>query len=263
LRQRDTLGHNNFSSQSVVDQNLATRDTDRANLAQAKANTQLAAIDYTYTRVTAPFDGLVTAHLESVGQLVGGNTPTKLATIVQLQPIYVVFTISEQDVLRIRATIAGMGLTRADLAKVPVEVGLQTETGYPHQGKLDYAAPMVDPNTGTLLVRGELTNADRALLPGYFVRVRVPLGRGPALLVPDVAIGADQGGNYVLVVNGDNVVAQRSVTTGPLERTLRVIETGLKPDDRVVVAGLQRAIPGEHVVPQEQVAEAAAPTAKP
>ena len=96
-----------------------------------------------------------------------------------------------------------------------IEVGLQTETGYPHKGKLDYAAPTINQSTGTLAVRGVLPNADRILLPGYFVRVRVPFDQQQnALLVPDVALGSDQAGRYVLVVNGDNVVEQRKVGPG-------------------------------------------------
>ena len=136
------------------------------------------------------------------------------------------------------------------------EVGLQTETGYPHKGKLDYISPMLNQSTGTLPVRGVLPNADRALLPGYFVRVRVPFDKQDnALLVPDVSLGSDQSGRYVLVVNGDNVVEQRKVQTGPLDGDLRVIESGLKPDDRVVIAGLLRAIPGQKVDPQLQKIE--------
>ena len=136
---------------------------------------------------------------------------------------------------------------------MPVEVGLQTETGYPHKGKLDYVAPTINQSTGTLAVRGILPNPDRVLLPGYFVRVRVPVDQQQdALLVPDVALGSDQGGRYVLVVNDDNVVEQRKVETGQLDGGLRVIESGLKPDDRVVVAGLLRAIPGQKVEPQLQ-----------
>ena len=122
--------------------------------------------------------------------------------------------------------------------------------------KLDYAAPTVNLSTGTLAVRGVLPNADRVLLPGYYVRVRVPYDQQEsALLVPDVALGSDQSGRYVLVVNSDNIVEQRKVRTGPAEGDLRVIESGLKPDDRVVIAGLLRAIPGQKVDPQLQKIE--------
>jgi RND family efflux transporter MFP subunit len=166
---------------------------------------------------------------------------------VQLDPIWVNFNASERDVLQVRADLAKTGRTTADLIGLPAEVALQTETDYPHQGKLDYVAPEVDPSTGTLPVRASLSNADRALLPGYFVRVRVPGKPAPALLVPDIALGSDQGGRYLLVVNQDNVVEQRKIEAGQLVGDLRVIVSGLTKDDRVVTGGIMRAIPGQKV----------------
>jgi RND family efflux transporter MFP subunit len=244
-------------SQATLDTSTSNRDNAQANLQQAEANTKIAAINYGYTNVVAPFDGIVSAHLVSVGELVGVASPTQLATIVQLDPIYVNFNVNEQDVLRVRAEARRRGLTSSDLEQFPIEVRLQTESGYPHKGKLDYAAPTLNLSTGTLAARGVLPNADRVLLPGYYVRVRVPFDQQQnALLVPDVALGSDQAGRYVLVVNGDNVVEQRKVRTGPIEGDLRVIETGLKADDRVVIAGLLRAIPGQKVDPQLQKIEA-------
>ena len=239
------------------------RDNAQANLQQAQANTKIAAVNFGYTNVTAPFDGIVSAHLVSIGELVGVSSPTQLANIVQLDPIYVTFNVNEQDVLRIRDEARRKGMTSSDLKQLPIEVGLQTETGYPHKGKLDYAAPTINQSTGTLPVRGVLPNPDRVLLPGYYVRVRVPFDQQQnALLVPDVALGSDQSGRYVLVVNGDNVVEQRKVVTGPLEGELRVIESGLKADDRVVIAGLLRAIPGQKVDPQQKTIEAPPASAK-
>ena len=249
------------ASQAAYDQALANRDTAQANLLQAQANTKLAALNNDYAHVKAPFDGIVSARQVSVGEFVGGTaTPTVLANIVQADPIYVSFNVSEQDVLRLRAEIARRGLTRDDLMKVPVEVGLQTDTGYPHAGTFDYAAPTVNSSTGTLAARAVLANPDRLLLPGYFVRVRIPVEQqASALLVPDAALGSDQGGRYVLVVNKDNVVEQRKVTIGPLAEGLRVIDTGLAAGDRVVVAGVLRAIPGQKVDPQAAAAGAPAP----
>jgi RND family efflux transporter MFP subunit len=250
-------------SQATLDTSTSTRDNAQANLQQAQVNTQIAEVNYGYTKVTAPFDGFVTAHLVSVGELVGASSPTQLATIVALDPIYVNFTVNEQDVLRIRAEAARRGITVAELRQLPIEAGLQTEDGYPHQGKLDYVAPTINQSTGTLAVRGVVPNPDRMLLPGYFVRVRVPYDQqGNALLVPDTALGSDQGGRYVLVVNADNVVEQRKVQAGPLEGGLRVIESGLKPDDRVVVAGLLRVIPGQKADPQLQKIEPSTASAK-
>jgi RND family efflux transporter MFP subunit len=243
-------------SQATLDQSVSSRDNAQANLQQAQVNTKIAAVNYGYTNVVAPFDGIVSAHLVSVGELVGVSSPTQLATIVQFNPIYVNFNVNEQDVLRIRAAAARKGLTSKDLKETPIEVGLQAESGYPHKGKLDYAAPTLNQATGTLAVRGILQNPERVLLPGYYVRVRVPLDQQPdALLVPDVALGSDQAGRYVLVVNNENVVEQRKVQVGPLDGELRVIENGLKADDRVVIAGLLRAIPGQKVDPQLQKIE--------
>jgi RND family efflux transporter MFP subunit len=250
-------------SQATLDTSTSTRDNAQANLQQAQVNTKIAAVNYGYTKVTAPFDGIVSAHLVSVGELVGVSSPTQLATIVALDPIYVNFNVNEQDVLRIREEARRQGITVSELRKLPVEVELQTETGYPHKGKLDYISPTINQSTGTLPVRGLLPNPDRTLLPGFYVRVRVPYGEDTkALLVPDVALGSDQAGRYLLVVNSDNVVEQRKVKTGPLEGDLRVIESGLKPDDRVVIAGLLRAIPGQKVEPQLQKIEASSASAK-
>jgi RND family efflux transporter MFP subunit len=241
------LSSRQVASKATLDQSLATRDSARANLQQAQSNTKQAAINLGYTKVTAPFDGIVTARQVSLGQLVGASSPTVLATIVQFDPIYVNFNASERDVLQVRADLAQHGQTRDDLLGLPVEVGLQTERGYPHTGKLDYLAPAINPATGTLAARGTLANGDRALLPGYFVRVRIPSQRQPALLVPDAALGSDQSGRYVLVVNKDNVVEQRKVEAGALVGDLRVIDKGLTKDDRVVVGGIMRAIPGQTV----------------
>lgn len=238
-------------SQATLDTSTSTRDNAQANLQQAEANTKLAQVNYGYTNVTAPFDGIVSAHMVSVGELVGVSSPTQLASIVAMDPIYVNFTVNEQDVLRIRAEAARRGLTAADMKQFPIQVGLQTEAGYPHEGKLDYVAPTLTQSTGTLAVRGLVPNDKRVLLPGYFVRVRVPFTQEKdALLVPDTALGSDQGGRYLLVVNGDNVVEQRKVQIGPVDNGLRVIESGLKPDDRVVIAGLLRVIPGQKIEPR-------------
>ncbi len=249
-RQQD-LVQRQAVSQPTLDNSTSTRDNAQANLLQAQVNTKIAAVNYGYTNVTAPFDGVVSAHLVAVGELVGVSSPTQLATIVALNPIWVNFNVNEQDVLRIRAEARRRGLTADDLRQLPIEVGLQTETGFPHKGRLDYAAVTLNQATGTLPVRGVLPNSDRALLPGFFVRVRVPIDQEQnALFVPDVALGADQAGRYLLVVNGENIVEQRKVRVGPLEGELRVIEEGLKADDRVVTAGLLRAIPGQKVDPQ-------------
>src|SRR5437667_6801497 len=194
-------------SQATLDTSTSTRDNAQANLLQAQVNTKIAQVNYGYTNVTAPFDGIVSAHLVSVGELVGVSSPTQLATIVALDPIYVNFNVNEQDVLKFREEARKRGMTPDDIRQLPFEVGLQTETGYPHKGKLDYVSPSLNLSTGTIAVRGVIPNADRALLPGFFVRIRVPFDeQKDALLVPDAALGSDQAGRYVLVVNSENIV---------------------------------------------------------
>jgi RND family efflux transporter MFP subunit len=244
------LAAKNISSQSTLDQATAAKDAAVAKQKQSEADIEQAKLNLSYTEVKAPFDGIVTAREVSLGQLVGAGGPTTLATIVQLDPIYVNFAVSETDVQSIRAGIRERGLTSEDLKKIPIEVGLQSEKGYPHKGTLDYAAPSVTAATGTLMVRGVLPNKDRALLPGYFVRVRVPRAAQPdMLLVPDRVIGSDQGGRYVMVANKDDVVEQRKVELGQLVGDLRVITKGITPQDRVVISGLMTVIPGQKIEP--------------
>jgi RND family efflux transporter MFP subunit len=240
------------TTQALYDQALANRDAAQSAFENARANTRLAQINYDYAQVRAPFDGVVTARKVSVGTYVGGSgTPTVLATIVQLDPIWVNFNISEQDVIRVRAAMAKQGVTRDDVMKFRVEAALQDEANYPHVGHIDYVAPTLNPQTGTLAVRGNFPNPKQVLLPGYFVRVRIPRPKEElALLVPDTALGSDQSGRYVLVVGSDDVVEQRKVEIGPLVGNLRVIDKGITENDRVVVSGLLRAIPGQKVDPQ-------------
>jgi multidrug efflux system membrane fusion protein len=184
---------------------------------------------------------------------VGYGGPTKLASIVQVDPIRAYFNVSETLVLRVKEALARQGKTVRDIHDVLVEIGLQTEEGYPHKGRLDYIAPQVDPATGTLEARAVFENKDMALLPGLFVRVRIPLQRiDNALLVADTAIGTSQLGDYLLVLGKDNTVEQRQVKTGPLDGQLRIIESGLQPDDWVVTDGINRAVPGSKVEPDRQ-----------
>jgi RND family efflux transporter MFP subunit len=249
-RRQVDLMKSGSTTQARLDSAIATRDSDQASYDQAVAGLKENQINYGYTSVAAPFDGIVTARQVSLGAYVASSPPTTLASIVQVSPINVNFTVNERDVLRIRAEIRKRGLTPQDLKKVPVEVGLQNDQGYPIKGHLDYASPTVDASTGTLTARGVFDNASHVMLAGMFVRVRIPTSRDEnALLVSDAALGNDQSGRYVLVVNKDNVVEQRNVTIGDRDGSLRVIEKGLKPDDRVIVAGLMRAVPGQKVEP--------------
>lgn len=248
------------ASQASVDSALATRDSTRAALRQAEEATKQAAITYTYTRVTAPFDGVVTAHLVSVGELVGSGSPTKLATILQLDPIWVNASISEADVRRARAALAVKGKTVRDLGAVPVEAALTGESGFPHHGTLDYVAPMVDPSTGTLAIRGRFENANYALLPGYFVKLRIPVATdAPILLLPDDAIASDQGTPTVLVVQADGTVRQQAVQLGGAKDGMQVVDGGIAADDRVIASTNVQIEPGARV---RAVEDASRPSAR-
>ena len=254
------------ATQTEVDQWNYKRASAEAELLGAQAQVALAKLNLSYTEVRAPFDGIVGKHLIDPGNVVGGaGQQPALAEITQLDPIYVVANLSEQQVTQIRQNLSQHRLTFADLQKVPVGVALQGQTGFPLQGTIEYVAPAIDPTTGTLLVRGILANPDRTLLPGFFVNMRLPTERVSqnALLVPDRALQEDQGGRYLLLVNKDNVVEQRYVKLGQLDGSLRVITSGLKPDDRVVVGDLWRATPGTKVTPQLTTLEATSAGAKP
>lgn len=242
------------TTQTAVDSAKATLDEANASILSAQANVELATINLGYTEVLAPFDGTVTNHLVDIGTLVGVSGPTKLASIVQTNPLYAYFNVSESQVLMIKDMLKKQGRTlkETDLPSIPAEIGLQSEDGYPHKGHLDYVSPQVDASTGTLQVRALFENDDKSMLPGLFVRVRVPIGHNDkALLVRDEAIGTNQLGSYLLILGKDDIVEQKQVKTGQREGPLRVIETGLDPADQVVIQGIQQAIPGAKVTPEK------------
>jgi membrane fusion protein (multidrug efflux system) len=260
---QSTLGQKSVASQSAVEDAKTKLDAATAEVAAAQARLQTAGISLSYTTVQAPFDGVTTRHLADVGALVGSTGATKLATVLQVNPIYVYFTISEQQQIDMRDALAKQGKTLKDMREgareLPFEVALGPDLAFGRQGKIDYIAPDVESATGTLQLRGVLENPNVDLVPGLFVRVRVPIGKlDAALLVNDTAIQANQTGSYVMVVGKDNVVAQRAVTTGPVEGQLRVITGGLAADDKVVIGSIQRAIAGNKVAP-ESATMAAAP----
>ncbi len=221
-------------------------------LSSAQAQVMIAQLNMSYTEVRAPFDGLMSKHLIDPGNVIGGpGQQAAVAEILQLDPIYVVANLSEQEVLQIRANLDQRRLSLAELTKVPVDVGLENGASFPNHGTIEYVAPGIDPATGTLLVRGILPNPNRTLLPGIFVRIRLPrrLAAQQALLVPNRALGEDQGGRYLLIVNADDVVEQRYVQLGELFGTLRAITSGIGPEDRIVTGELWRASPGTKVTP--------------
>ncbi|HED19228.1 MAG TPA: efflux RND transporter periplasmic adaptor subunit [Gammaproteobacteria bacterium] len=239
-----------------VERELASADILRAEAKVARAELNLG-----YTQVTAPLTGRVGRNEVDIGNLVGEGEATVLTEVTLFDPIYVYFNLNERDLLRVRdiykEVVEAKGLNPDAIGdremEIPLYLGLANEEGYPHEGLYDFAESGVDPETGTLRLRGILDNPGAApdLLPGLFARIRMPLGNRPDMpLVTERAIGNDQSGTYLLVVNSKDVVERRSVKTGQRKDGLIVIEDGLLKDDRVVVNGIQRARPGRKVAPE-------------
>jgi RND family efflux transporter MFP subunit len=235
------------TSQVEVDHWFFEEKTAEANILSAQAQVAIAQLNLSYAEVRAPFDGQMAKHLIDPGNMVGADPQSaSLAQITQLDPIYVVANISTQQALQIRANLDQRRLTLEELHKIPVEAALSDESGFPHRGTIDYVAPAIDPSTGTLFVRGLLNNPQRTLLPGMFVKMRLPMGKvtKSALLAPQRALQEDQGGRYLLVVGADGVVQKRYVQLGALVGALQVVEQGLDRNDQIVVGELWRASPG-------------------
>jgi RND family efflux transporter MFP subunit len=238
------------------------RDVALAAIERAKANLERADLNLGYTQVTAPISGRISRNYVDVGNLVGEGEPTLLTTVTRYNPMYVYFNLNEYDLLRVqtmyRKRIKEKGID-ADKepdsrAEIQLFLGLANEQGYPHEGVLDFAESGVDPGTGTIQLRGVFDNPGppNVLLPGLFARLRMPIDkRENVLLVSERALGADQGGNYLLTVGSDNVVEKTPIRMGQLVDGLRVIAEGLQPGALVIVKGLQRARPGGKVDPQK------------
>jgi RND family efflux transporter MFP subunit len=238
------------------------RDVALATVARAESRVERAQLDLSYTKVKTPISGRVSRNLVDPGNLVGEGEPTLLTLVTRYDPMYVYFNLNERDLLRVlamyRQKVKEKGIDAAkdsvNEAEIPLFLGLANEEGFPHKGKADFAESGVDPGTGTLQLRGVFTNPGRSpvLLPGLFARIRMPIDkRDDALLVTERAIGADQGGNFLLAVTTENVVEKRPIRMGQLVDGLRVIEEGLQPGESVIVKGIQRARPGARVDPEQ------------
>jgi len=232
------------TSTSTVEKWLSSRD-------QAKAQLELSKINLGYTRVTAPFAGRISARQVDEGNLVGVSGVTTLATLEQLIPIYINFSLNERDALHLHQEMLRLGMEiKGGVGKTPVLAALHNEEGFPHEGVLDFVDNEVNSSTGTIALRGLFKNTDKALFPGLFARVRIPVGEPRAMLViPNAAISNDQQGDFVLVLDSGDVVARRSVERGPLTPDGCAIRKGLTKEDRVIVNGLLNARAGEKVAP--------------
>ena len=244
----------------------AQREAD-ANLRAARAALQTAQLSLGYTQVRAPVAGRVGRLEITVGNLVAaGPGALVLTTLVSVSPIYASFDADEQIVTRALKELPAGSSARAQLEKIPVQMGTAGSTDTPIAGKLQLVDNQVDAKSGTVRVRAVFDNADGSLIPGQFARLRMgQVKSSAALLVNERAVGTDQNKKYVMVVGNDNKAAYREVTLGANVNGLRIVTSGLQPQERVIVNGLQRVRPGSLVAPQpvamEIKAEAAHNTA--
>jgi len=237
-------------SQEEYDTRTAGSEQAEANVEAAKAALDAAALNLEFTRVTAPISGRISRALVTSGNFVtSGQTP--LTTLVSLDPIYVTFDGDEQEYLKYSKVARESTAGQAGETRSPVQVGLASESGYPHEGVMVFLDNALDPATGTIRSRALLDNHARQFTPGLFARIRL-LGAAQhdAVLVNDSAVGTDQTVRYVLVVDKANKVEYRPVQLGPVVDGLRVVQSGLSPGEVIVVNGLQRVRPGAQVQPQ-------------
>jgi membrane fusion protein, multidrug efflux system len=246
------LKRDDFGTAQNVDRRMADQRTAQAAVDDAKAQIRDAEFDLEHCRITAPFTGRIGTHLVSVGNLIAGSraatSPTTLlATLVSLDPIYLDFDMSEADFLTLSRERARLKEGLADR----VEISLSDETRFARQGTLDFVDNVLNRSSGTIHARATVPNPDLLLTPGEFARVSLAIG-GPAstMLVPDMAVVPDQSQHMVMTVAPDGVVVPKQVEIGDLHGGLRVIRSGLTPDDRVIIDGIPRAVPGAKVAPQ-------------
>ena len=242
---------------------VAKRDANAAMLAAAKAQLAQAELDLSFCRVTSPVTGRISRRFVDVGELVSGTeaSATRLTAVASIDPVYVVFEADERSVILARQRAAAkMADTEEQTVEwrnikelaIPVDVQLVTDEGFSRRGVLDFVDIAVLAGTGTVRCRAVLENPERLLMPGMFVRARLPFGDPrSALLVPERAIGTDQGNKFVYVVDDNNRVAIRPVSLGFLSEGLRVIDAGLSEADRVITSGLTRVRPGITVRPDD------------
>jgi len=229
---------------------VSNKNQAAAQVVSAQAARNSAQLNLEFTHVTSPIDGRASHQLVNIGNLVQADS-TRLTTIVSIDPIYAYFSVDELAALSYQRLIREGKLASSGAGKLPVYLQLQDETGFPHQGTIDFSDNAFDSSTGTLLVRGSFPNSDGFLTPGNFVRVRVASSpKYNALLVADRAIGSDQDQSFVYVVDSKNIARLRHIKTGQLAEGLRVVKSGLQPDDVVVINGIIKVRPDSPVRPQ-------------
>ena len=237
-------------TQQDLDQYQAAEDQAIANVGTAKATLDTNELNLGFTKIISPIDGRTSRYNVTVGNLVQVDA-TLLTTIVSVDPIYAYIDVDEHTVLHVKKLIReGKAISARD-GDLHVKLGLADKGGFPRDGLVNFVDNQVNPKTGTLRLRAVFPNKDEFLTPGLFARVRIPIGKPhDALLVSNRAIDTDQGQKIVYIVDQDNKVDSRPVKLGAAHDGLRVIESGIKPTDRVIVNGLQRVRPGVTVDPK-------------
>jgi RND family efflux transporter MFP subunit len=256
-RRAASLLQSRAASREEVDVWVGKQGVAKGERLKAEAAVEEARLDLDFTKITAPIQGKASRTQVTMGNLVnGGGSETLLTTIVSVDPMYVYFDVDERALLRYRQHFRkgenedGAVPSVKDL-KIPIDVGLEGEEGYPHKGVIDFADNRVNPSTGTIQARGVLPNSKRLFEAGMRARVRVPVSDPQkALLVTERAVGTDQGRRFVYVVNDQNVVERKDVKLGRLSDGLQVVQHGVKPEDWVIVNGIQRVRDGAKVEPK-------------
>jgi multidrug efflux system membrane fusion protein len=219
-----------------------------AAVAAAEAKQQMAELDLTYTKITAPIDGLISNRRIDPGNLAKADD-TVLANIVSLDKVFAYFDVNERTVLRLRRLMNEGHIDSAVESKLGIHASLADEEDFQHPGEIDFFDNQLDAATGTLRMRAVMDNQSRLLSPGLFVRIRFPIGAPRAsLMVNEEALGADQGERFLYVVGSDDAVQYRRVKVGALRDGKRVIHEGISENDRVIVSGLQRVKPADKVI---------------
>ena len=253
LHRAQELAAKAFGTEQTVDHRTADRQTALAAVDDAKAQIRDAEFDLEHCRIAAPFTGRIGTHLVSVGNLIAGSraatSPTTLlATIVSLDPVYFDFDMSEADYLQFSRERSRQNGNLAD----KVEIALSDEKEFTRQGTLDFVDNVVDRSSGTIHARATVPNPNLLLTPGEFARVRLVVGApAPRLLVPDTAVLPDQSQHVVMTVSPDDMVVPKHVEIGEIRDGLRVILSGLTPNDKVIIDGIPYAKPGSKVAPQD------------
>jgi RND family efflux transporter MFP subunit len=253
------LVQNQTVTQREFDTRKSTERDAAGQVASAQAALKQAELNLAWTEVRAPIAGRISDKRVDAGNLITGGQSgaTLLTVIVSIDPIHFVFDGSEADFIHyLRLAARGARQSSRD-AQNPVSVRLADETDFTHTGRMDFVDNVVNPKTGTIRGRAIFDNKDGLLTPGFFGRLRLFGGEQQTLLVPDAAIASDQSNKVVFAVADDGTVSMKRVELGPITEGLRMVRSGLSPDDRIVIDGLQRARPGQKVKAEDGKIEAA------